>query len=70
MPGRNRKQEDPAYQDQWYGEQCGACTFFIPLEGVIGLDWGGCTNEASPLDGRIVFEHDGCGGFRAGIAWD
>jgi hypothetical protein len=24
------------------------------------MDWGGCTNERSVFDGRVMFEHDGC----------
>src|SRR5690606_27761003 len=36
--------------------QCGGCRWFAALNG----DWGFCLNEASPHDGRAVFEHGGC----------
>jgi hypothetical protein len=66
---RNRRQEDPDYSDDWYIEQCGRCQYWIPLAGTIGLDWGICTNEASPLDGRAAFEHDGCEQFLYSETW-
>jgi hypothetical protein len=37
--------------------------------GDMGLDYGACTNSASPLDGRVVFEHDGCDAFADAGAW-
>lgn len=36
--------------------QCGGCKWF----GALNADWGFCMNAASPLDGRVVFEHGGC----------
>lgn len=41
-------------------DQCGGCRFYCCLEGVLGSDWGVCTNPKSPHNGRLMFEHDGC----------
>ena len=60
MDRRNRRQEDPQYQDRWYAEQCGACRYFVRLQGVLEADYGACSNTKSPFDGRVMFEHDGC----------
>ncbi|MER7892562.1 DUF3027 domain-containing protein [Micromonospora sp. NPDC094482] len=60
---RNRDTVDPAYPEAWYDEQCGGCRFWIPLDGELGHDYGACTNPASPFDGRVRFEHDGCAAF-------
>lgn len=40
--------------------QCGGCSYYIPLEGSIGMDWGTCSNPNSNFDARAVFEHHGC----------
>lgn len=40
--------------------QCGGCRFYLCLEGSTGSDWGACSNPASPFDGTLKFEHDGC----------
>lgn len=40
--------------------QCMHCEFYIPLEGVLGMDWGVCTNPKSRYDRRACFGHDGC----------
>ena len=40
--------------------QCGGCSYYIPLEGSIGMDWGACSNPSSNFDGRVTFEHHGC----------
>jgi hypothetical protein len=61
----NRRQGDPDYLSAWYAEQCGACRFWGPLSGALGLDYGGCTNQASPYEGTVRFEHDGCDVFEA-----
>ena len=53
----------PDYRDEWYGTQCGGCRFYIRLTGGFRSDWGVCTNEQSPRDGRVTFEHDGCDEF-------
>lgn len=66
---RNRRQEDPSYQDEWYAEQCGHCRFWVPLSGALGADYGACTNQQSPFDGRVQFEHDGCDEFEAADSW-
>ena len=63
MGRRNRIQEDASYEDEWYGEQCGACRHWHPLDGQLGLDWGVCTSAASNFDGTARFEHDGCDQF-------
>lgn len=57
---RNRDVGDPDYREEWYGEQCGGCNFYVPLAGKWGYDWGVCSNEKSPFDRIAVFEHDGC----------
>lgn len=66
---RNRRTDDPAYRESWYAEQCGACRFWIPLAGTMGLDYGACANPAPPFDGAIRFEHDGCDGFESSGRW-
>lgn len=38
-------------------KQCDICRFYLRLK---YLDWGVCSNPASPFDGRLIFEHDGC----------
>jgi DUF3027 family protein len=47
---------------RWRGE-CLWCRFYIPLAGALADDWGVCSNPASPNDGRVMFEHDGCAEF-------
>jgi Protein of unknown function (DUF3027) len=60
---QHRPMSDPEYRDEWCAEQCGGCRFWIPLSGVLGDDYGACANAASPRDGRVQFEHDGCESF-------
>lgn len=67
---RNRKQEEGSYKDEWYQQQCGACRFFIPLTGILGADYGGCSNPASPFDKSLMFEHDGCEHFESSGEWE
>lgn len=57
---RNRDTGAPDYPEAWYAEQCGGCWFYVPLAGEYGSDWGACTNPKSTMDGRVIFEHDGC----------
>jgi len=60
-----------AYAEQWYREKCGACRYFVRLTGVFFDDWGACTNSESPMDRRVVLEHDGCDKFsRADGDWE
>ena len=40
--------------------QCGGCQYYIPYEGRMGADWGGCSSRKSQYDGRAVFEHWCC----------
>jgi hypothetical protein len=61
----NRRMDSPDYRDEWYGEQCLHCRFYVPLDGPLGEDYGACTNAVSPFDGRVMFEHDGCEAFDA-----
>jgi len=49
----------------WIADQCGGRVCYSALEEALGSDWGVCTNAASPYDGRLLFEHDGCEQFRA-----
>jgi hypothetical protein len=51
---RNREQEEPEYKDDWHRQQCGACVIWVPLADEWGLDYGVCTNPASPFDGRVA----------------
>jgi hypothetical protein len=60
---RNRDTGSPDYREEWYGEQCLHCRFYVPLEGPLGADWGACTNATSPFDRQVMFEHDGCDAF-------
>jgi hypothetical protein len=59
----NRDMDAEEYRDEWYAEQCGGCAYWIALTGALGSDYGACTNPASPRDGRVQFEHDGCDAF-------
>ncbi|WP_460514774.1 DUF3027 domain-containing protein [Flindersiella endophytica] len=59
----------PEYRESWYDEQCGGCRFWIPLAGSMGSDYGACANSASPFDGTIRFEHDGCDVFEQPGRW-
>ena len=36
------------------------CKWFIPLEGMVGSDWGVCSCAQSPRAGLLTFEHMGC----------
>ncbi|HUF58722.1 MAG TPA: DUF3027 domain-containing protein [Actinomycetota bacterium] len=65
----NRSMNDPSYREEWRREQCGLCQFWIPIAGSWGLDWGGCSNEASPFDGSVRYEHDGCDEYRDAAQW-
>ena len=54
---------DPEYPDEWRWEQCGGCAAYRPLDSSLGEDWDACLNAASPADGTLRFEHDGCDAF-------
>ncbi len=56
----NRDYSLPDYKDEWRSEQCFQCQFYIKLTGYLETDWGVCSNPLSPLDSRLMFEHDGC----------
>ena len=62
---RNRRWEEPGYEAAWAWSQCGGCRHWVALTGVPGYDFGACTNAASPFDGRVRFEHDGCEAFES-----
>lgn len=36
------------------------CPYYVPLTGVLGMDWGVIVNPSSPRFGTLVFEHDAC----------
>lgn len=36
------------------------CPYYVPLEGVLGMDWGLIVNPKSQKFGSVVFEHDEC----------
>ncbi|MFF8382122.1 DUF3027 domain-containing protein [Streptomyces kanasensis] len=59
----HRSTAQPDYLDEWCDAQCGGCRFWIGLSGQLGQAYGACTNPASPFDGRVRFEHDGCARF-------
>jgi hypothetical protein len=43
---------------------CAQCAFFVPLDGDGPmLDYGSCTAESGPFDGRIVAKRSGCPAF-------
>ena len=66
---RFRRTDDPEYRENWYDEQCGGCTFWIPLSGELGTDYGVCADVKSPFDGTVRFEHDGCDEFEPSGNW-
>lgn len=37
------------------------CPYYVPLEGVLGADWGVVVNPRSVKFGKLVFEHWDCG---------
>lgn len=66
---RNRVQGDTAYRNDWYAQQCGGCQYWVPLAGTWGADFGACSNEESPFDSTVRFEHDGCEFFLPAEKW-
>lgn len=59
----NRRTGEDGYREQWYWEQCADCRHWCALSGVLGEDWGVCTNPVSAFDSRARFEHDRCEAF-------
>ncbi|HVE99004.1 MAG TPA: DUF3027 domain-containing protein [Mycobacteriales bacterium] len=47
---------------------CVTCGFFVPFAGGLGFGFGGCANEFSPDDGRVVAVDHGCGAHSEGSA--
>lgn len=47
---------------------CASCGFFLPFAGGLGQGFGGCGNEFSPDDGRVVAVDHGCGAHSEGSA--
>lgn len=45
---------------------CVSCGFFVPFAGALGSGFGGCANEFSPDDGRVVAVDHGCGAHSEG----
>jgi hypothetical protein len=42
------------------------CRWYIPLEGLLGADWGVCAHAGTPRAGLLTFEHQaGFGCFEA-----
>ena len=70
VEARWRQRSSRPSDAEWSYDQCGRCTFWVPLTGTWGLDWGVCTNEASPMDRQAVFEHDGCAFFVETDGWN
>jgi hypothetical protein len=46
--------------DYWGADCSCGCTWFHPLDGERGMDWGVCFNPESPRCGLLTFEHQGC----------
>lgn len=42
-------------------EKCRQCGFLIPMPGSLRQEFGVCTNELSPADGRVISLEYGCG---------
>ncbi|MFU8806736.1 MAG: DUF3027 domain-containing protein [Bradymonadaceae bacterium] len=59
----NRNLSTMNVPEHWWEDQCYCCLYYIRLCGAFIHDWGVCTNPASPFDGRVMFEHDGCDAF-------
>lgn len=66
---RHRITGSPGYREEWYSQQCGSCRFWFPLAGEMGTEYGACANAQSELDGRVMFEHDGCDSFEDAGEW-
>jgi hypothetical protein len=61
IANRYRDPGSPGFDwDKWAGKECMTCRFYIPLMGILGADYGACSNPDSPFDGSVRFEHDGC----------
>lgn len=43
------------------GSQALHCTYYVPLQGDLGSDWGVIVNPESSRFGMLTFEHDDCG---------
>ncbi len=41
--------------------RCGTCGFYLPVAGSLRALFGGCGNQFSPQDGRVVSADSGCG---------
>ena len=46
--------------------RCGTCGFYVPFAGALGQGFGGCANEFSPDDARVVAVDHGCGAHSEG----
>ncbi len=57
--------------DDWSPDQCGRCAYWVPLAGRWGLDWGACSNQQSPHDGKVTSEPERCHAFlEGGDRWE
>lgn len=65
----HRSMDSADYKEEWYGEQCLGCCYFLPLSGVFAEDWGVCSNPESSFDGLVRYEHDGCAAFDPAESW-
>jgi hypothetical protein len=53
--------ESFSWTQQTHKPDCSCdCRFYLPLDGVLGADWGVCSCEESPRAGLLTFEHQGC----------
>lgn len=56
-----RAGDDQVADDGHVAAQAMFCPYYVPLEGVLGADWGVIVNPESAKFGRLVFEHEWCG---------
>ena len=43
--------------DSDYPDCSSGCRWYLPLEGLLGSDYGVCANKHSPRKGLLTFEH-------------
>lgn len=48
-------------EEQHHWVDCShGCRWYLPVEGLLAMDWGVCTNPKSHRAGLLTFEHQGC----------
>jgi hypothetical protein len=46
------------------------CVWYLPVEGLLSMDWGVCTNPKSHRAGLLTFEHQGCMKAEFKVDWE